>query len=177
MFSGVLADRFGHKRIALAGLAASFARAALLGAAAPGYATLLVSRFLEGVGFIVFVVSAAPHDRRRRDAGRPRHSASAIWSAYMPTGGTLALLAAPLALAQLRLAQPVARARRLRRAVRRPLVRGAAAGAALRRQVGSMRLLAESLRARAAWRCASLLRLLRRPVDSIMIWLPTYAGR
>ena len=57
MLAGVLCDRLGHKRLALFGLTVMVA-GGLLGAFAPGFRTLLASRFLEGVGFIVFVVSA-----------------------------------------------------------------------------------------------------------------------
>jgi MFS family permease len=57
MLAGVLCDRFGHKRLALFGLMVLAAGGAL-GAAAWGFASLLVARFLEGVGFIAFVVSA-----------------------------------------------------------------------------------------------------------------------
>src|SRR5688572_31966541 len=57
MLAGVLCDRLGHKRLALAGLAV-MAAGGLLGAASAGFGILLLSRFLEGIGFIVFVVSA-----------------------------------------------------------------------------------------------------------------------
>ena len=53
----MLCDRFGHKRLALAGLVV-IAAGGPLGAAASGFVSLLLSRFLEGVGFIAFVVSA-----------------------------------------------------------------------------------------------------------------------
>src|SRR5262245_41204170 len=59
VFFGTIADRFGPKRIALGGLALMCA-GGLLGAVAPGYTVLLLSRFLEGVGFMLFVVAAAP---------------------------------------------------------------------------------------------------------------------
>ncbi|MBM3355774.1 MAG: MFS transporter, partial [Betaproteobacteria bacterium] len=53
MLMGLLGDRFGHKRLGLAGLA-TLSMGGLLGAAAQGYPTLLLSRFLEGAGFIGF---------------------------------------------------------------------------------------------------------------------------
>ncbi len=49
MFAGAFSDRFGHKRIALGGLALMSA-GGLAGALAPAYALLLLSRFLEGAG-------------------------------------------------------------------------------------------------------------------------------
>lgn len=97
VFFGAIADRFGQKRIALGGLAL-MCLGGLLGAAAPGYATLLASRFLEGVGFILFTVAAAPL-LAAATVPRDRATAFSIWSSYMPTGGTLALLLAPAALA------------------------------------------------------------------------------
>ena len=47
VFSGTLADRFGQKRVALAGLCL-LALGGVLGALSMGYASLLASRFLEG---------------------------------------------------------------------------------------------------------------------------------
>ena len=96
VFFGVFAERTGVKRAALAGLGLMVA-GGLLGVLSAGYGTLLAARFLEGIGFLLFVVAAAP---LLTAATRPqdRPIAFAIWSSYMPTGGTLALLVAPLAL-------------------------------------------------------------------------------
>ncbi|MEX0638533.1 MAG: MFS transporter, partial [Burkholderiales bacterium] len=58
MFVGVLCDRFGHKRLGLAGIAV-MSLAGLLGAAAWDFPSLLASRFLEGVGFILFTVAGS----------------------------------------------------------------------------------------------------------------------
>jgi MFS family permease len=99
VFFGVFAERIGVKRAALAGLWLMVA-GGLLGAAAGAYGTLLASRFLEGAGFLLFVVSAAPL-LTAATLARDRATAFSIWSSYMPTGGTLALLVAPLALASL----------------------------------------------------------------------------
>jgi predicted MFS family arabinose efflux permease len=99
VFAGAAADRFGQKRFALLGLA-MMAAGGVLGAAAPGYALLLASRFVEGAGFVVLTVAAAPLlTAVTRPADRPM--AFSLWSSYMPAGGTLALLGAPLALATL----------------------------------------------------------------------------
>ncbi len=97
MFAGVFSDRFGHKRIALGGLAL-MAAGGLTGALAPGYALLLLSRFLEGAGFIMTTVAAVAliaHAATPDD--RPK--AMALWSCYMPAGGSLAMLAASVVLA------------------------------------------------------------------------------
>lgn len=97
LFAGLLSDRLGPKRFALAGLALLVA-GGLLGAAAQGYAMLLASRFLEGTGFVMTTISGiALIANVTRNADRPQ--AMALWSAYMPTGGALAMLAAPVALA------------------------------------------------------------------------------
>jgi len=97
IFAGMLADRFGHKRAALAGLAA-LVGGSLLGVVATSYASVLLGRFFEGAGFILASVSGvALMTHVTRLADRPR--AMALWSAYMPTGGTAALVAAPWLLA------------------------------------------------------------------------------
>jgi DHA1 family inner membrane transport protein len=97
VFFGVLADRFGQKRAALVGLAL-MTIGGMLGALAPDYRLLLASRFLEGIGFVVFTVGAAPL-LAAATLPQDRATAFSIWSSYMPTGGTLALLFAPLVLA------------------------------------------------------------------------------
>ncbi|MBI2755032.1 MAG: MFS transporter [Betaproteobacteria bacterium] len=97
MFAGIFSDRFGHKRIALGGLAL-MAVGGLVGALAPGYALLLLSRFLEGAGFIMMTVAGvALIAHAVSTAERPK--AMALWSCYMPAGGSLAMLAASAALA------------------------------------------------------------------------------
>jgi MFS family permease len=98
MFAGVFSDRFGHKRIALGGLAL-MAGGGFAGVLAPGYALLLFSRFLEGAGFIMTTVAGvALIAQAAVSSDRPR--AMALWSCYMPAGGSLAMLAASVALAR-----------------------------------------------------------------------------
>lgn len=99
MFAGVFSDRFGHKRIALAGLALMSA-GGLVGALAPGYALLLVSRFLEGAGFIMTTVAGVALIAHAATAA-DRPNAMALWSCYMPAGGSLAMLAASVVLVSL----------------------------------------------------------------------------
>src|SRR5258708_11982079 len=99
VFGGAAADRFGQKRFALIGLALMVA-GGVLGALAWSYALLLASRFLEGVGFILLTVAAAPLLTAATLPG-DRATAFSIWSCYMPAGGALVMLAAPLALATL----------------------------------------------------------------------------
>ena len=97
VFGGALADRAGQKRVALAGLIL-MAAGGLLGAASPGYGALLAARFLEGLGFILYTVAAVPI-LVGAAAPADRATALSLWSCYMPTGGTIALLLAPAALA------------------------------------------------------------------------------
>lgn len=171
VFFGALADRFGPKRIALAGLILMIA-GGLVGAAAPGYIVLLASRFIEGVGFMLFVVSAAPLIAAAT-LPKDRATAFSIWSSYMPTGGTLALLLAPLALGSfgwrglwLALAGYAALcAVLLARSV--PPVRSAGG-------IGSLRLLAESvLRPGSLALCLGFICYVGQ-WNSLMTWLPTY---
>lgn len=172
VFFGAVADRFGPQRIAFVGLMLMVA-SGLLGAAAPGYASLLASRFLEGVGFMLFVVAAAP---LLASATLPadRATAFAIWSSYMPTGGTLALLLAPLALASfgwrslwvVLAAYTALCAVLLARRVPPPQLGGGG--------IGSLRLLAESLlRPGSLALCLGFICYVGQ-WNSLMTWLPTY---
>ena len=171
MLAGVLCDRFGHKRLAVAGLLILFAGGAL-GVAAWNFASLLFARFLEGVGFIAFVVSAVALMNATAATPRDRAKALGLWSAYMPTGGTIALLAAPvligawgwralwLVFAILALAAAIAIAR---------MVSPSSYG-----QVSSMRLVVESLRNPGNVAMALLFAFYVAQWSSIMVWLPTF---
>ncbi len=170
MLAGVLCDRLGHKRLALIGLAVMAAGGAL-GAAAPGFRTLLLSRFLEGIGFIVFVVSAPALLTTAAEDVRDRSRALGLWSAYMPTGGTIALLAAPvliaawgwrglwigLALATVAAAVVIARV---------PASRYGG--------VSSLSLVVESLAQKGNLAMAALFAFYVAQWTSVMIWLPTF---
>jgi len=96
MFAGVFSDRFGHKRIVLGGLTL-MAAGGFVGVLAPGYALLLLSRFLEGAGFIMTTVAGVALIAQAA-ASPDRPKAMALWSCYMPAGGSLAMLAASVAL-------------------------------------------------------------------------------
>jgi len=171
MIAGVLCDRFGHKRLALAGLVVLAAGGAL-GAAASGFVSLLLSRFLEGVGFIAFVVSAVVLMNASAGNARDRAKALGLWSSYMPTGGTIALLAAPwvisawgwrglwVVFAIAALAAAIALAR-----LSPPSNYG---------QVRSMRLVAESLKSGGNIAMALLFAFYVAQWTSIMVWLPTF---
>jgi MFS family permease len=171
MLAGVLCDRFGHKRLALAGMAVMVAGGGL-GAAAPGFGALLLSRFLEGIGFIVFVVSAPALLTAAVAGPRDRSRALGLWSSYMPTGGTIALLAAPVLIAAWGwrgLWTGIAVATALA-----ALVFWRAVAAAPYGGVSSLRLVVESLAQKGNLVLAALFALYVAQWTSVMIWLPTF---
>ena len=97
MVAGLLVDRIGARRMVLAGLGL-MAAGSLAGAAATGGATLLASRFLEGVGFVCAVVGVPPI---LTDAAGParRRFVLGLWGTFMPTGIAAMMLLAPAAIA------------------------------------------------------------------------------
>ncbi|MGH8746833.1 MAG: CynX/NimT family MFS transporter [Burkholderiales bacterium] len=171
VLAGILADRFGPKRLALAGLAILSA-GGFLGAAAGGFAELLLARFLEGAGFILFTVAGAALMAAAAPEPRARAKALSLWSAYMPAGGSLALLAAPLVIAEsgwrglwVALALIAAGAFAL-------VARYAVAPVA--GSVGSLRLAFESLAQRGSLVLALMFAFYVAQWTSVMIWLPTF---
>jgi MFS family permease len=171
MLAGVLCDRFGHKRLALSGIIILAAGGAL-GAFAWGFGSLLFARFIEGVGFIAFTVSAVALMNAAAATPRDRAKALGLWSAYMPTGGAIALFAAPwliaawgwrglwMGLSFAAIVSALALAR---------LVPASHYG-----QVSSMRLVAESLARAGNLAMAALFALYVAQWTSIMVWLPTF---
>jgi MFS family permease len=171
MLAGVLCDRLGHKRLALVGLAV-MAAGGLLGAASAGFRMLLFSRFLEGIGFIVFVVSAPALMTAAVASVPDRSRALGLWSAYMPTGGTLALLAAPALVAGWGwrgLWIGIAAATALAAILLWRSVSAAPYGG-----VSSMRLVVESLAQKGNLAMAALFAFYVAQWSSVMIWLPTF---
>jgi DHA1 family inner membrane transport protein len=171
MLAGVLCDRFGHKRLAVAGLAVLFL-GGVLGAAAWGFGSLLFGRFVEGVGFILFSVSAVALMNSSAATPHDRAKALGLWSSYMPTGGAIALFTAPLLIATwgwrglwvFFAALAVACALALWRVA--PVSRYG--------QVGSLRLVVESLASPGNLVMAMLFAFYVAQWTSIMIWLPTF---
>ncbi len=171
MLAGMVCDRLGRTRLALAGLLVMAAGGAL-GAAARGFDLLLVSRFVEGVGFIFFAVPAPALMTSLTAGARDRTKALGIWSAYMPTGGTIALLAAPPLIA-------LAGWRALWLALAAAAIVAAAAFAAAvppsrPAQVSSLRLIAESITRKGNIAMAFLFACYVAQWTSIMVWLPTF---
>ena len=90
---GLLSDRVGHLYMALTGLLVS-AGCAFLGATASGIEMLLLSRMIEGLGFILAVV-ALPSLISRSTTDRSRPLAMGLWGAFMPAGIGLSMLVTP----------------------------------------------------------------------------------
>ncbi|HET7197970.1 MAG TPA: MFS transporter, partial [Burkholderiales bacterium] len=169
--AGMACDRLGHKRLALAGLGV-MATGGFLGAAAHGFALLLLSRFVEGVGFILFAVPAPALMTAMTASARDRAKALGIWSAYMPTGGAIALVAASplIAASGWRGMWLVLAAAALAAVV--PFA--SAVPASRPAQLGSLRLVAESLRRKGNLAMALLFACYVAQWTSVMVWLPTF---
>ncbi len=91
---GMWVGRLGALRLVIAGLVLTALASVTSALAAGGFTGLLVGRFVEGLGFMMVVVSAPalvaaaaqPADRR---------FALSIWSAFMPAGGAIGMAAGP----------------------------------------------------------------------------------
>ena len=90
---GLLSDRVGHLYMALTGLLIS-AGGAFLGATASGIEVLLLSRLIEGLGFILAIV-ALPSLISRSTTDRNRPLAMGLWGAFMPAGIGISMLITP----------------------------------------------------------------------------------
>lgn len=93
---GLLADRVGHLNMALTGLSIS-AIGAFMGATAADLTFLLLSRLVEGFGFIISIV-ALPSLISRSASDRDRPLVMGLWGAFMPTGIGLSMLITPVLL-------------------------------------------------------------------------------
>ena len=169
--AGMLGDRYGRKRLALAGLG-FMALGGVLGALVHDFLPLLACRFLEGVGFILFAVPAPALMSTMAADARDRAKALGIWSAYMPTGGTIALLAAPLFIAAwswraLWLALAAA-------AVLAAVVFARSVPESHQARVSSLRLVLESLTQPGNIAMALLFAFYVAQWTSVMVWLPTF---
>ncbi len=91
---GLAADGFGLRRAMLSGLML-LSVAGAWGATAQDPSSLLVSRALEGCGFLLVVMPAPGLIRRLTPAAR-MPSAMGLWGAFMPTGTALALGFGPM---------------------------------------------------------------------------------
>jgi len=99
MAAGMVADRVGHRRLLIIGLAI-MALSSGAGSFAAGSEQMLVSRFLEGVGFISIAV-AAPSLIITSILDRHRQVVLGVWSSWMPAGMALSMIISPLILGPL----------------------------------------------------------------------------
>jgi len=84
LFAGAIADRIGHRRVLVFGLV-TLAAGSLLGAFAFSSEMMLVSRFVEGLGFTSSVVAGGAIIARATTHA-DRRWALGVWAAYMPVG-------------------------------------------------------------------------------------------
>lgn len=91
---GLFCDRAGALRFCLSGLACMMA-GGLLGVAAPSAAWIIVSRVIEGTGYVAIMVSA-PGLIAAASAPMQRGLAFGLWGTHMPIGGVAVLLASPV---------------------------------------------------------------------------------
>ena len=171
ILAGTMCDRYGYRRLGLAGLAI-LALAGLLGAMARDFPVLLATRFLEGIGFLLFTVSGSALTASAAEGPRDRARALGLWAAYMPAGGGIALLVAP----------PVIAAWGWR-GLWVMLALAAAASFALAARyspspkhggIASLSLLVESLARPGNIALAVLFAFYVSQWSSVMIWLPTF---
>jgi len=93
LFAGALGDRIGQRVVMMWG-AGALAVGSLIGGYAETESALLLSRFLEGIGFTVASVPAAAIIAEVT-ADKDRHRALALWGAYFPIGLFFIMIAAP----------------------------------------------------------------------------------
>ena len=173
VFLGLISDRVGALRLCLFGVGTQIA-GGLLGAAAPGAATLIASRVIEGVGFVAVTVSA-PLLIAAASAAGERGLAIGLWGTHMPAGSAVAVLVSPLAIAAfgwrgLWLAVAVvavavgalllAQSREYREA-----------GSGARRSLADVKA---SLAQPMPWLLGSVFALYTTQWVVVMVWLPTY---
>lgn len=92
--AGAVAASIGDRRMLAVGMGTLLA-GILIGAASPGFTMLILSRILEGFGFLLVVV-AGPAILMRIVASARRDMVFALWSCFMPAGMAIAMLSGPL---------------------------------------------------------------------------------
>ena len=95
--AGWIADRFGARVTVIAGLL-GMAAASAAGGVAHDAASLLVSRAVEGMAFVIVVV-AIPSLLTDSAHGHDRQVVLGFWGIYMPTGMAIAFVLTPAVLA------------------------------------------------------------------------------
>ena len=97
--AGLLSDRFGHRRLLLANLA-FMAIGSAIGGLSPNATWLFVSRVLEGVAFLGLMVSV-PSLMLQAVTAAQQSFVLALWSARMPVGMALMIVASPALLVEI----------------------------------------------------------------------------
>jgi predicted MFS family arabinose efflux permease len=95
--AGAVADRFGARRIAIAGLLIAGA-GSVVGGLAQDLWSLLASRVIEGIGAVSVLVTA-PGLILRAVQPQDMRLAMGLWGTFMPTGIAIMLLLTPVLLA------------------------------------------------------------------------------
>ena len=94
--TGAIADAVGHRRLMLSGLCLQIA-GSFLGSFSPGLAWLLVTRFMEGAGFLAVVVTT-PALIFQVVQVKDIRTALSVWSCYLPAGVALMMVVLPFIL-------------------------------------------------------------------------------
>jgi MFS family permease len=92
--AGLMADRLGPRRVMMTGLGL-LGLGSALGALAPSATVLLLTRAVEGLGFLLAVLPAPALLRRELHDLRVLNRMLGVWGAYMPIGAATALWLAP----------------------------------------------------------------------------------
>ena len=96
--AGIVASLFSARRTLIAGLVAS-GLGSLAGACVSDGSLLIVTRVIEGGGFLAAVL-ALPRLLRAVTAVKDRDTVLALWGAYMPIGSVIMMVAGPHLMAQ-----------------------------------------------------------------------------
>lgn len=96
LVAGTIADRIGQRRVLIMGLIAMTV-GSLAGAFAASGEVMLVSRFLEGLGYTAVTITGASMITHVTAAG-DRKWALGIWSSYVPVGFSVMLIAGAIIL-------------------------------------------------------------------------------
>lgn len=94
MGAGLFARRLGPRRSLVSGMLV-MAAGSVLGALSPSPPLLVLSRILEGLGFLGVVV-VVPNLLQSVATGRNRQLFTGLWGTFMPTGTALMLLLGPV---------------------------------------------------------------------------------
>jgi len=92
--TGAASDAFGHRRLLLLGLSLQ-AVGSLAGSFAPGAFFLLATRAMEGMGFLIAVVTAPAMVAQVTRPGDIRMALS-VWSCFLPAGASTIMFFVPL---------------------------------------------------------------------------------